>query len=257
MSRPFEKRAVLFLDFLGFKANVQSCETDTNQIDRIYTVLSIVKKHFDTYKDIKKIQFSDSLVISFKAESEGAILELLGRIQSLTKKVISNGFILRGGLAYGNLYHDKDYIFGTAMNTAYELESKKAIVPRIIIQREIIEIGANYLPKFFNEGMENYVFNYISKDNDGEFYIDYFQKGVDTFWDVKNRDKRFILHLKKTIEDGLLNENMSVKLKYLWMKEKFNHMVIELKQNTQNTIGGFTIGTNKTNSFYKNLDFIK
>lgn len=257
MNRVFERRAVLFLDFLGFKTNVEACETDVHQIDRIYTVLSIVKKHFGTHKDIIKIQFSDSIVISFSAESEGAVLEILGSIQSLTKKVIDNGFILRGGLAYGNLYHDKDYIFGIAMNKAYELESKKAVVPRIIIQREIIEIGSNYLPQYFMEGMESYVYNYISKDNDGEFYIDYFQKGVDTFWEVKNRDKKFIRHLKKTIEDGLLNENMSVNLKYLWMRDKFNQMVVELRHNTQNTIGGFTIGSTKMNSFYKNLDFIK
>ena len=219
--------------------------------------MSTIKKHFANHRDIVKAQFSDSLVISFKAESQGSVIELIGSIQSLVKKVINCGFLLRGGLAYGNLYHDKDFIFGLGMNKAYELESKKAIVPRIIIQKEIIEISKIYLPAYFNEDMKEYVFNYITKDIDGEYYIDYFKKGVDTFWQIKNHDQVFVNNLKTTIINGLLVGDISLRLKYLWMKEKFNKLVKDLKENKQSTIAGITIGSNKKDNFYKNLEYIE
>jgi len=257
MKISLEKRAVLFIDLLDFKGKVEACEIDLNHADIIYQVLSTIKEHFANDRDIGKSQFSDSLVISFKAESEGSVIELIGSIQSLVKKVINCGFLLRGGLAYGNLYHDKDFIFGLGMNKAYELESKKAIVPRIIIQKEIIEISKNYLPAFFNEDMKEYVFNYISKDIDEEYYIDYFKKGIDTFWQIKNHDKEFVNNLKTNIINGLLVGDISVRFKYLWMKEKFNNLVKELKENNQSAIAGITIGSNKKDYFYKNLEYIE
>ena len=257
MKISLEKRAVLFIDLLDFKGKVEACETDFKHAEIIYQVLSTIKKHFANQRDICNSQFSDSLVISFKAESEGAVIELIGSIQSLVKKVIDCGFLLRGGLAYGNLYHDKDFIFGLGMNKAYELESKKAIVPRIIIQKEIIEISRNYLPAFFNEDMKEYVFNYISKDIDEEYYIDYFKKGVDTFWQIKNHDKEFVNNLKTTIINGLLVGDISVRLKYLWMKEKFNNLVKDLKEYKQSTIAGITIGSDKKDYFYENLEYIE
>lgn len=257
MKISLEKRAVLFIDLLDFKGKVEACETDLKHAEIIYQVLSTIKTHFANHKDIVKSQFSDSIVISFKAESEGSVVELIESIQSLVKKVINCGFLLRGGLAYGNLYHDKDFIFGLGMNKSYELESKKTIVPRIIIQKEIIEISKNYLPAFFNEDMREYVFNYISKDIDEEYYIDYFKKGVDTFWQIKDHDKEFVNNLKTMIINGLLVGNISVRLKYLWMKEKFNNLVKELKENKQSAIEGITIGNNKTEYFYINLEYIE
>jgi hypothetical protein len=257
MKISLERRAVLFIDLLDFKGKVEACETDLKHAEIIYQVLSTIKKHFANHRDIVKSQFSDSLVISFKAESAGSVIELVGSIQSLVKKVTNCGFLLRGGLAYGNLYHDKDFIFGLGMNKAYELESKKAIVPRIIIQKEIIEISKINLPAYFNEDMKEYVFNYITKDIDGEYYIDYFKKGVDTFWQIKNHDQVFVNNLKTTIINGLLVGDISVRLKYLWMKEKFNKLVKDLKENKQSTIAGITIGSSKNGYFYKCLEYIE
>lgn len=257
MNKSFEKRVVLFIDILGFREKIHCCEKDNDQITNIYNVLSIMKRHFKNYKDIRRIHFSDSIVISFKAEDNGAILEIIGSIQSLIKKVVNQEFLLRGSIAFGDIYHDKDFIYGPAMNKAYDLESKKAIVPRIIIQKDIVELSKEHMPSFFNEGMEEYVYNYISIDLDGNYYIDYFKKGVDTFWEIKNRDKKFMFKLKGIIEKGLQENEMYVNIKYQWMKEKFNELIKELKECKQVTAGGFTIGSKKDNIFYKKLNFIK
>lgn len=253
MKMKFKKRAVLFLDILGFRQIVQNCVKNPKDIENVYEALSIIKTHFSNYNDILKIQFSDSIVISFRANDPGSVIELIGSLQSLTKKFAINGYLLRGGLTYGDVFHDSDFIFGPAMNKAYDLESKLAVSPRILIDNDIIEFGQKYLPEFFNEGMENYVFNYVSKDSDDKYYIDYFQKGVDTFWEIEQNDKDFIQALEKIIKHGLNEEKDCIYRKYLWMKDKFNQMVFELKNNKQVSAGGFVLGSNKQDSFYSAL----
>lgn len=257
MSKVFKERAVLFLDILGFRQIVQNCMENPEEIQKIYEALSIIKTHFINYNDILKIQFSDSIVISFLADDPGSVIELIGSLQSLIKKFALKGYLLRGGLTYGDVYHDSDFIFGPAMIKAYDLESKSAIYPRIIIADEIIEFGQKHLPKFFNEDMENYVFNYVSKDTDDRYYIDYFQKGVDTFWEIEQNDKDFLLALERIIRQGLNEEKDCVYKKYLWMKDKFNQMIFELKDDKQVCAGGFVLGSNKQDSFYSVLKQIE
>lgn len=54
------------------------------------------------------------------------------------------GFWLRGAVTIGLLHHDEDIVFGPALNRAYELESRHAIFPRIILDpacAELFETG--------------------------------------------------------------------------------------------------------------------
>lgn len=257
MKMKFKKRAVLFLDILGFRQIVEKCVINPEDIQNVYEALSIIKTHFLNYNDILKIQFSDSIVISFLADDPGAVIELIGSLQSLVKKFATKGYLLRGGLTYGDVYHDSDFIFGPAMNNAYDLESKSALYPRILIENEIIEFGQKYHPRFFDEGMGNYVFNYVSKDTDDKYYVDYFQKGVDTFWEIEQNDKNFIQSLEKLILQGLNEKSDNVFIKYLWMKDKYNQMILELRKNKQVSAGGFVLGSTKEDSFYIDLKQIE
>ena len=143
------------------------------------------------------------------------------------------------------------------MNKAYDLESRFALYPRILIEKEIIEFGKKHLPSFFQEDMDNYVFNYVSEDIDGNFFIDYIQKGVNTIGEIEDIEQEYIQSLKKITEQGLLENSDNIYIKYLWMKEKYNHLITELKKNKQVSSGGFTYGSDKQDSFYKNLKLIE
>ena len=52
----------------------------------------------------------------------------------------SQGVWVRGGVTVGNILHDDDVVFGPALNRAYELESKVAKFPRIVLDVEIDEL---------------------------------------------------------------------------------------------------------------------
>lgn len=57
------------------------------------------------------------------------------------------------------------------------LETKAALYPRVILEREIVEIGAKRRRRgyFFSEERK-YVESLLEMDSDGMYYVDYFFK---------------------------------------------------------------------------------
>ena len=64
-------------------------------------------------------QFSDSLVISVDDDRYGRDA-LQNALYSLTSNLIDYGFLLRGGVTRGELFHDVGLVFGPALIEAYE-----------------------------------------------------------------------------------------------------------------------------------------
>jgi len=56
----------------------------------------------------------------------------------LTNSLIDYGFIIRGAITIGDLYHDERIVFGPALNQAYEIESTIANYPRVIVDKRIV-----------------------------------------------------------------------------------------------------------------------
>ena len=81
-------------------------------------------------------QFSDSLVISVDDDTHGREA-LQNALFILTSNLIGFGFLLRGGVTRGELFHDSGLVFGPALIDAYKLESKVASTPRVILSNEL------------------------------------------------------------------------------------------------------------------------
>lgn len=56
MSKSIQKRAVLFLDILGFREIVEECISKPDKIEDIYEALSLLKEHFSTFEDNSKFR---------------------------------------------------------------------------------------------------------------------------------------------------------------------------------------------------------
>jgi len=50
---------------------------------------------------------------------------------------LAMGILSRGGVGHGLLHHENGIVFGHALIQAYELESKQAIYPRILVPQDI------------------------------------------------------------------------------------------------------------------------
>lgn len=84
------------------------------------------------YYQKRIIAFIDILGFKTKVDDIDGLFYLLLDLVHLQLELASYDVLLRGGITIGDLYHDGSIVYGSAMNEAYLLESKKAKYPRII-----------------------------------------------------------------------------------------------------------------------------
>ena len=65
----------------------------------------------------------------------------------LTSNLMQHDVLLRGGLAAGPLHHSRDFLYGSALNRAYLLESEKAHDPIAMLSQEVLEDAKKYGPQ--------------------------------------------------------------------------------------------------------------
>lgn len=175
----YEDRAILFVDILGWKD-----ELKRKSADEIHRILSPFIQQGNEYNEQQRERirqrvaeddrlssnlqymsvqvsfFSDCLVCSMPSEFAS---RLCNRASHIIRDFLTEGFLVRGGLSAGELYHKDQIVFGPALVRAYEIENKEAIFPRVLIDSSLI----NRL----NEDLEEPV---IIKDQLGNYVVDPF-----------------------------------------------------------------------------------
>jgi hypothetical protein len=117
-----------------------------------------------------------------------------------------HALFIRGSITEGLLYIDENYIFGSGLICAYELENEIAVYPRIILDKNLStdKVDKSYPDKLF------------CLDGDGYYFIDY----------LKNRGDGFKIHEKHKdlVKEELSKNGVSEKIyqKYLWCREYHN-----------------------------------
>lgn len=147
----YKNRVVVFLDILGWKQAVLSKGHEGADVIKVLgktlAQLQGVAGHFNSLGkllpedqkwpgDPVMTHFSDCLVLSVEDDSHGREA-LQNALLILTSNLINFGFLLRGGVTRGELFHDSGLVFGPALIEAYELESKVASTPRVILSKEL------------------------------------------------------------------------------------------------------------------------
>ena len=233
MENMYEKRFVLFLDILGFQKIIEETEKNEEpQKVKIEELIIALKEMVETVsampKETSKIvtQFSDSIVVSFKDNDQKERQQFFQYVHRLIIKLAARKILCRGAVSYGNLYHDKDFVFGPALVDAYLTESQAAIYPRVIFDKSVIEImkktsvlnPLSYSAIRFDSKVESY----LKTDLDDKLYFDYFSKAA--YYLNGQELNEYYDKLRKIIIDGNKFKNPGVKVKYGWMKSKYNQL---------------------------------
>jgi hypothetical protein len=176
----YEERYVVFLDILGFKELVHKSEANPEILKKLTAALSAMNifKGLDelleksnpsieiSYKRMVKIStFSDSVIISTRADTIGLLL-ITSIAQIISCNLFYLGILSRGAISKGLLIHTDNMVLGGGLIKAYELESKAAIYPRIIVDECVLNDIAN------NEKYNSWGASIIS-DFDGMYYINF------------------------------------------------------------------------------------
>jgi hypothetical protein len=108
--------------------------------------------------------FSDCIAISTEGSEKG-LMNLLLHVRAIAFRMLRLGYLVRGGIAKGNLYHHEGKIVGPALIKAYKLENKKAVYPRIIIEPAITKEALEAAPPI------DKIFKRLVRATDDEYFM--------------------------------------------------------------------------------------
>lgn len=223
----YEQRLVLFLDFLGFKQLIGATASNRGKIAEVTEAIDILLRIGSGqtfFKSQRLTQFSDCVVVSYRCDERSAAFDLVSEIAFALLSLVERGFLVRGGVAVGDLIHTDRYLFGPAMIEAYELESKCAIYPRVLVSEHLLEV-AGKAPAEHHDGDEerDYVAGYLRKDTDGCYYIDYvsWNAVVGVIGGEDELYGGYLEQISRILRQGLQAKAPDVRLKYGWLYEKY------------------------------------
>jgi hypothetical protein len=181
----YEDRYVAFIDILGFSDLIRRSLAPNpgvliEEIVRALEVPEEVRLDGIILGRIGDISaalhmltgFSDCIAISTIASEQG-LMNLLVHVRAIVFRMLRLGFLSRGWIARGPLYHRDGKIFGPAMLEAYRLESTVAVFPRVILAPEIVEAGLRAAPPI------DRLFERMIRRNDDGFYM------VHSLWAIR------------------------------------------------------------------------
>jgi hypothetical protein len=186
------------------------------------------KTKFREIPDEDFANFSDLSIISIPLRRTSHLpprgrlySQLIHLVHAQATLLADEGLLIRGGVTVGKLVKSWGQLFGPAIIRAYELESKIAKYPRIVVGKEVFdELAANAGlwvrdPKTDQKAVRGL----LRKDDDGELFIDYLR----IIWDeLENPGADYEMLLARhsaLIAKQLIrySEVPAIRLKYEWM----------------------------------------
>lgn len=137
----YQERIVVFMDLMDFKKLVDQ-EDRSQEIGAILDLPTAIMENYQDFK-VKNVMISsisDSIVLSIRVNEKNAMNKIMRMIASITGTLLCQSqILLRGGIAVGKLYHDRQIVFGPALVKAYQLENNIAVYPRVVIDEADLE----------------------------------------------------------------------------------------------------------------------
>jgi hypothetical protein len=222
----YERRLILFIDFLGFKEVVASTEHNPDGLGRLLAAMDDIGRLGDSsiFKSQRVTQFSDSVVMSYRVTERSGVFWMINAIALTVISLAERGFLLRGAITIGDLYHTPRHVVGPAMVKAYEMESKVACHPRVIIDPAVLRLARRRRTEHHTpDEEEEYVRGFIAEDDDGHLFIDYVSwnavvavAGADDFGYPD-----YLGTMSGLLRRGLAHGDARVVAKYLWLYPRY------------------------------------
>lgn len=232
---------VTFIDILGFR-NIVSRRSP----EKIQQIVDLVQRHagsgdrafaekhpFDINDGMpwtRTIFFSDSVVRVRPYDREihdGSLFYELLDLVHAQGELVHRGIFVRGGLTVGKLYHRDNVLFGPAMVQAYDLESKLAISPRIVIDPAALDaLRTDKRLRSEDHDLDdewNYIRKLLRRGKDELHYVDYLGAFRDEMDDY-DAFPDFLAQVKVHVvaNAAAAKANPGVLQKYLWCARYLN-----------------------------------
>ena len=163
----YQVKYVVFLDLLGFSELVKKIGQDVMERHRVVEALKLVRDTLcpNAAINLRFTYFSDCIVISADHTAH-ALWQIFQSIELLTCNLLQYDIFVRGGLSVGPTHHSNDFVFGTAVTEAYELE-KKASGPLVLVSPEVeqdaMKLGPDFTQWIKEDGATRSFVNYLMR----------------------------------------------------------------------------------------------
>ena len=249
--RKYDRALVIFIDILGSQ-NRNDFEVLYKINDTFHTLLLNNKNNNKSYTIyIREVYtFSDCayIIYDFKKDTPeekkdlGRLFEVaLANCEPLLIQFLNEGFVFRGGIAYGDVYYetDRNLLFGPGINTAYKLENAVAKYPRIAIDDFVAETILSHWnkvvyemdhPKTDEEKLKYELFGnlkreqgcVVKRDFDGIYmlhYLNAIETNAVLMSYTHTTNEEFLYKLRRFCEDGMRQNasNLYIVQKYGWL----------------------------------------
>jgi len=242
----YENRVVAFVDILGWRSAIQKSASDSELTKKLGLTAEFLRSHTKLIDwmaeqspeskwpgDPQVSHFSDSILISRIADKTFSHSDFVTSIRMLLQNLVQLGFLARGGVASGKLFHRGPIAYGPALVRAYDLE-RSAIYPRVILDSPLATAWGQGEKVY---GKEDELLGQIKqwrKDKDGFSFLDFLQPfinmpGVDVSCALV---KNTLEPARRVITNGLslFAKEPSIGSKYHWAASYFNDVCKEYKQ---------------------------
>ena len=228
---------IALFDILGYKDKIGKYGENAAKLARIIDdhikmiKRSTYKLDLDTMKyvegEIRLKAFSDNILLCTNT-NWAALCSLVAILQG---RMAEDGLFIRGVICHGQLCFESEFICGQGLVLAYEIESKIAIYPRIIlhqtyldaINKDILEKGKLSLPEYEYIGAVG-AYSHFWCDFDGYKVLDYLllANELAPYQDKPNNiiEKHKAEIIKILTSDPPPSER--VRQKFLWSKNYHN-----------------------------------
>lgn len=175
--KSFDDYIIAYIDFLGVKKIMQNQDKNYDFLQIIQFLLNRTElvadviHHQNSIKPFEVKIFSDNIVIAQKIEDELLGEQIIGVINIVWSlqfwALVQFGLFLRGGITVGELFINKDIVWGTGLIEAYNMENRLAVFPRVIVSKTVLARYNESSDKTIN------IEAFVDKDLDGMWFVDY------------------------------------------------------------------------------------
>ncbi len=229
-SAAYRPSVVTFLDILGFREIVRD-----RSASEVRAIIDVVRRFGTPDPDIDaapegfettaSVAFSDSIVRVRAYDTDypsGALFHEVISLVHLQAELIAHDVLVRGGVTVGNAYVQDDIAFGPAFNRAYELESKVANSPRIVLGPEVFQALRND-ERLWAEHHDladevYYQRRMLKRGDDGLWYVDYLYAAYEEVDEPESYPELLDSHRAMIVSRAAAAAaNPGVLQKYLWL----------------------------------------
>lgn len=222
---PVGDSVVCWIDLLGVREGLANAAGSGGEAAFVADYLRVLRPLYVALDwefqetDYKWNAFTDSIVISVPVEAghpETTIGLLCDAASEIQFRLTAQGWFARGGVAVGPLHASDQFVVGSGLMEAYQLEGTEAVVPRIIVAESVRKVVPQFVSYYADkaDSPQNGAFAF---DVDGHMFLNYLYAPLALEGDDTDLDGALERHRKRVFNNLEVHAEPSrIRSKYLW-----------------------------------------